>query len=168
MLKIIKFPDPILRETMPEFNFYDPIMDPKELEKLMLEAMYEGNGMGLAANQVGIRTRMFVMGHREYKEDGQGFFNPQIINHSDVLLDLEEGCLSFPGVYAKIKRPEWIEAMWQNSSGDWHRDRIDGYACKCFLHEFDHLEGIVYKDRISTLKWSLADKKRKAYEYSAQ
>jgi peptide deformylase len=168
MLKIVKFPDPILRETMPEFNFYDPIMDPKELEQQMLEAMYAGNGMGLAANQVGIRTRAFVMGHRDNKEIGQGLFNPQIVDHSDVLLDLEEGCLSFPGIYAKIKRPEWIDVIWQNSLGDWQNARMDGYACKCFLHEFDHLEGIVYKDRISTLKWSLANKKRKVYEYSTQ
>jgi peptide deformylase len=161
MLKIVKFPDSILRETMPEFDFYNPIMDPKELEKQMLESMYAGNGMGLAANQVGIRTRVFVMGHQDHKEYGQAFFNPQIVTHSDVLLDLVEGCLSFPGIYVNIKRPTKILARWQNSKGEWQESEFDGYNCKCFLHELDHLQGIVFQDRVSTLKWALAVKKTK-------
>jgi len=160
MLQIIKFPDPILRERMPEFDFSNPVVDPHELEKQMLEAMYQNNGLGLSANQVGIRARMFVMGHRATPNAGQGFFNPIIINNDQEILNLVEGCLSFPGIYVKIKRPKIIQAQWQNSQGEWQEGEFEGYACKCFLHEFDHLEGIVFQDRVSNLKWSMATKKR--------
>jgi peptide deformylase len=74
---------------------------------------------------------------------------------------LEEGCLSFPGVYVNIKRPKAIKARWQNSSGETMEGEFTGYECKCFLHELDHLEGIVFQDRVSTLKWALGVKKSK-------
>ncbi len=158
-MKIVKFPDPILFEKMPDFDFSNPIMDPVELEKSMLEIMYRHDGIGLAANQVGIRTRMFVMGHKENPEAGQAFFNPMIVANTDNIDELEEGCLSFPGIYVNIKRPKAIKARWQNSKGDWEEGEFDGYNCKCFLHEFDHLEGITFKDRTSQLKWALGVKK---------
>jgi peptide deformylase len=161
MLKIIKFPDPILRERMPEFDFSNPIIDPKQLEKDMLETMYAHNGLGLSANQVGIATRMFVMGHKDFSESSQAFFNPVVVANTSDIKDLEEGCLSFPGIYVNIKRPTAIKARWQNSSGEWQESEFNGYDCKCFLHELDHLEGIVFQDRVSTLKWALAVKKSK-------
>jgi peptide deformylase len=164
-MKIIKFPNPILRERMPDFNFENPIMDPKELEKQMLEFMYTHDGIGLAANQVGIHTRVFVIGHKDNPSAGTAFFNPSIIANTEKLDDLEEGCLSFPGIYVKIKRPTAIKARWQNSSGEWEEGEFDGYNCKCFLHEFDHLEGITYQDRVSPLKWGLAAKKAKQGKY---
>jgi peptide deformylase len=159
MLKIVKFPDPILTQNMPEFDFTNPITDPKQLEADMLEAMFAHDGMGLAANQVGIATRMFVMGHKNLKENAQAFFNPVVIANTESIADLEEACLSFPGVYVTIKRPTAIKARWQNSSGEWEEGEFSGYDCKCFLHELDHLEGITFKDRVSTLKWALAVKK---------
>lgn len=159
MLKIVKFPDPILRESMPEFDFSNPIFDPKELEKQMLDIMYSNNGIGLAANQVGVRTRMFVMGHRDNPDLGQAFYNPMILANTNDIRDVEEGCLSFPGIFVKVKRPSAIKAKWQNSDGLWQEGEFQGYDCKCFLHEFDHLEGITYQDRVSGLKWALALKK---------
>lgn len=160
-MKITKFPDPILREKIPDFDFGNTDIDPKELEKQMLELMYAYDGIGLAANQVGIRARMFVMGHKDNPESGMAFFNPMIVANTETIEDLEEGCLSFPGIYVKIKRPSAIKARWQNSSGEWEEGEFDGYNCKCFLHEFDHLEGITYQDRVSPLKWALAAKKLK-------
>lgn len=161
MFKIVKFPDPILRERMPDFDFANPVMDPIELEKNMLKTMYEQDGIGLAANQVGVRTRMFVMGHKQNPEAGQAFFNPHIIANTEDIEDIEEGCLSFPGIYIKIKRPTAIRAKWQNSQGEWEEGEFEGYNCKCFLHEYDHLEGITFKDRISDIKWALGVKKSK-------
>ena len=79
--------------------------------------------------------------------------------------DLEEGCLSFPNIYVKIKRPTAIKARWQDSSGEWQESEFSGYHCKCFLHELDHLEGITYQDRVSTLKWALAVKKIQKRKY---
>jgi peptide deformylase len=160
-MKITKFPDPILREKIPDFDFGNTDIDPKELEKQMLELMYAHDGIGLAANQVGVKARMFVMGHKDNPESGMAFFNPMIVANTETIEDLEEGCLSFPGIYVKIKRPSAIKARWQNSSGEWEEGEFDGYNCKCFLHEFDHLEGITYQDRVSSLKWALATKKLK-------
>lgn len=165
MLEIVKFPNPILRERMPEFDFSNPVGNPKELEKQMLETMYAHDGIGLAANQVGIKTRVFVMGHKDNPDDGMAFFNPLIVANTDNIEDLEEGCLSFPGVYVNIKRPKAIKARWQNSSGEWMEGEFDGYNCKCFLHEYDHLEGITYQDRVSQLKWALALKKLNKRKY---
>jgi peptide deformylase len=164
-MNIVKFPNEILRERMPEFDFENPPFDPKELEKNMLDLMYAQDGIGLAANQVGIKARMFVMGHKDNPEAGMAFFNPIVVANTDVIEDLEEGCLSFPGIFVKIKRPSKIKARWQNSSGEWEEGEFDGYNCKCFLHEYDHLEGIVFQDRVSPLKWALAVKKTKKGRY---
>jgi len=161
MLKIVKFPDPILRQRMPEFDFDNPIMDPIELEKSMLTTMLDYDGIGLAANQAGIATRVFVMGHRDNPDAAQAFFNPEIIGNTTDIADMEEGCLSFPGIYVNIKRPTKIKARWQNSQGEFEEGEFDGYNCKCFLHEYDHLEGITFQDRVSALKWAMAVKKTK-------
>ena len=158
-MQVHLFPDPILREKMPEFDFNNPIIDPKELEKEMLELMHSRGAIGLSANQVGVTARVFVMGHPDFKENSQAFFNPIVVANTTDIKDMEEGCLSFPGVYVKIKRPTAIKARWQNSSGEWQESEFSDYDCKCFLHELDHLEGIVFKDRVSTIKWALAVKK---------
>lgn len=159
-MKLILFPDNMLRERMPDFDFDTPLFDPKQLEQDMVNFMLENNAIGLAANQVGIKTRMFVMGHKSNPDLCKGFFNPMVISSTNNILDLEEGCLSFPNIFVKIKRPSAIQAKWQNSSGEWEEGTFNGYDCKCFLHELDHLEGIVYKDRISNLKWNLAIKRK--------
>jgi peptide deformylase len=158
-MNIVKFPNPILRQRMPEFDFDNPVMDPVELERNMIEAMLALDGIGLAANQVGIETRVFVMGHRDNPEAAQAFFNPVVTANTEDIADMEEGCLSFPGIYVKVKRPTKIKARWQNSRGEFEEGEFDGYNCKCFLHEYDHLEGIVFQDRVSTLKWAMAVKK---------
>jgi peptide deformylase len=165
MLNILNFPSPILRERIPDFDFANPIMDPVKLEQSMIETMLAHDGIGLAANQVGVNARMFVMGHRDNQAAAQAFYNPVVVAHVDEFEDLEEGCLSFPGIYVKIKRPKKIKARWQNSSGEWQESEFDGYNCKCFLHELDHLEGIVFQDRVSVLKWALAVKKTKKRKY---
>jgi peptide deformylase len=158
-LKIIKYPNPILDEVMPDFDFENPIMDPKELEIDMLACMFANGGIGLAAPQVGIRARVFTIGHATMPENSFAVFNPVIVDASTELRDLEEGCLSFPNVYAKVKRPEWIVVKYYDKNGEEKTDKLEGYNCVCFLHEMDHLNGVVFKDRLSQLKWALAIKK---------
>lgn len=165
MLTIVKHPNPILEERMPEFDFGNPITDPVQLEKDMIETMLASGGIGLAANQVGVQTRMFVMGHPKFKEHAQAFFNPIILGVTDDIIEDEEGCLSFPQVYAKIKRPRGVLVRFQNSKGETQEAEFFGTECRCFLHEFDHLEGITYKDRLSQLKWALAVKKSTKRKY---
>lgn len=160
-MKLVLFPDDILRQRIPDFDFSNLEFDPVQLEKDMIKTMLENDGIGLSANQVGIKARVFVMGHVDNPEAAQAFFNPMVVATVDEIEDLEEGCLSFPGIFVKIKRPKKILARWQTSNGEWQQSELDGYNCKCFLHELDHLEGIVFKDRVSDLKWSLAVKKNK-------
>lgn len=160
-MNIVKFPNEILREQIPEFDFKDPSIDPIQLEQDLIKTMLLHDGIGLAAVQVGIRARVFVMGHRDHPEAAQAFFNPMVVATVDELEEGEEGCLSFSGIYVNIKRPKKIRARWQNSKGEWEEDEFDGYNCRCFLHELDHLEGIVFRDRVSELRWALAVKKTK-------
>jgi peptide deformylase len=123
--------------------------------------MFSRDGIGLAAPQVGLPFRVFVMGWKGSPESAQAFFNPTVVATVDEVEDLEEGCLSFPGIYVNIKRPKKILARWQTSKGELQESEFEGYNCKCFLHELDHLEGIVFQDRVSTLKWTMAIKKSK-------
>jgi len=158
-MKILTFPNEALRETCPDFNFDNPIMDPVDLERLLIDTMLSNNGIGLSANQVGIVTRVFAMGHTSLPKLAQAFFNPVIVANTEDLVELEEGCLSFPSMYVTIKRPRKIRARWQDRIGAWQEGEFEDYQCRCFLHELDHLEGIVFQDRVSTLKWALAVKK---------
>lgn len=159
MLKLVKYPDSILAKSMPDFDFNNPFMNPKDLEKVMIEFMCNQRGIGLAANQVGLETRVFVMGNPDNPETGKAFFNPIIEEVTENSIELTEGCLSFPNIFVKVKRPLKVKARWQNSDGAWEIGTFEDYACKCFLHEFDHLNGITFHDRVSSLKWSLAVKK---------
>jgi len=155
------FPNDILRQRIEEFDFDNCDIDPIELEKKLIDFMFKHGGIGLAANQVGLKYRVFVMGHPHNPKLARAFFNPVVVKTTETFNDMEEGCLSFPNIYVKIKRPAKILAKWQNSQGQWEEGEFSGYDCKCFLHEYDHLEGIVFKDRVSNLKWALAIKKGK-------
>lgn len=165
MINIKQYPDAILREQMPTFDFKNPPMDPLQLETIMLQCLYKSGGIGLSANQLGIRTNVFVMGHYEHPENGMAFFNPEVLETSVNITDMEEGCLSFPGVFVKIKRPSKIKARWQNAQGEIMEGTFEDYECNCFLHELDHLCGITMRDRVSALKWSMATKKSKRKKY---
>ena len=159
MLEIIKYPAEILNNPMPAFDFDNPIMDPVELKEKMLEAQFANNGVGLSACQVGIETAAFTMGSEQYKDKAQIFINPVVLDSSaDIVLDTE-GCLSFPGGFVKIKRPTWIVAEFWDQNGEKQVGRIEGYDARCYLHECDHLNGIVFKDRVSNLKWDMASKR---------
>lgn len=160
-MNIVKYPNPVLEKEVPNFDFENPILDPIQLEKDMLDIMRKNYGIGLAANQIGLETKVFVMGDPKDPNTGQAFFNPAIVEVSNEMQDLEEGCLSFPNVFVKIKRPTKIKAIWQNRDGTWEEGEFSGYACKCFLHEYDHLNGVTFNNRISNLKWALALKKAK-------
>ena len=137
--------------------------DAKQLEKDMIEFMLANGGIGLAANQIGLTKRVFVMGSKNIPGFPEPFaiFNPTILEHSqDTKID-KEGCLSFPGVWLMVKRPEWIRVEYQDSDGNTHEVKMDGYLSKCFQHEYDHLEGICFVDRVSKMKLDLAIKKLK-------
>jgi peptide deformylase len=131
------------------------------LEKEMCEFMIANNGIGLAANQIGIAKRVFVMGSYNINGFPAPFavFNPRIIEASTEMILDQEGCLSYPGLFLTVKRPSWIVAEYQNAKGDIIEARFDGYLAKCFQHELDHLDGVCFVDKVSQMKLNLAMKK---------
>jgi peptide deformylase len=133
----------------------------EQLEKSMIDFMIEANGIGLAANQIGITKRVFVMGSNNIPGFPAPFavFNPQIVETSTDMITDQEGCLSYPGLFLTVKRPSWIIAEYQNSRGDIIEARFEGYLAKCFQHELDHLDGICFVDKVSQMKLNLAMKK---------
>lgn len=135
--------------------------DPQKLEYDMINFMVKNRGIGLAANQIGLSKRIFVMGSDNIPGFPKPFalFNPLIIESSkDQILD-QEGCLSYPGLYLRIKRPSWVIAAYQDSKGTTREIKIDGYLSKCFQHELDHLNGVCFVDKVSQMKLNLAMKK---------
>ncbi len=135
--------------------------DAEKLEHDMVNFMLTMNGIGLAANQINLNKRVFVMGSNNIVGFPKPFalFNPKIVGASQEQVSDKEGCLSYPGLYLMVKRPKWILAEYQDVKGNLNEIKIDGYLSKCFQHEYDHLDGICFVDRVSQLKLNLAMKK---------
>ena len=134
---------PILKEEMPAFDFDNPIVDPVLLYNDLAETMRENNGMGLSANQIGVRTRAFVM----RAEEIIGVFNPRVVDISSETVTLEEGCLSYPNFFVKIKRPKSIKVRFTTPDGETSTKTFTGMTARVFLHELDHLDGIAHTSR---------------------
>jgi peptide deformylase len=135
--------------------------DAEQLEKDMCNFMIAAGGIGLAANQIGLAKRVFVMGSNNIEGFPAPFalFNPRITEASSEMVLDREGCLSYPGLFLTINRAEWIVAEYQDSQGNTKEVKIDGYLAKCFQHELDHLDGICFVDKVSQMKLNLAMKK---------
>lgn len=119
-------------------------MDNLRMAQNLFQTMIREHGIGLAANQVGIDTRLFVM-----MVDREAFhcFNPEIISYSQEQDIMPEGCLSFPGETCQVSRPQTIVARFANSRGQYQTREFTGLAARCFQHELDHLNGLVMQDR---------------------
>ena len=141
--------DPILRQKCDPFDFNNPIMDPYELAEELHKLRFKGRGVGLAAPQVGINTRAIVMGMGDFESDeakdfNSVFFNPEITEFSDEKVLMIEGCLSYPGLFIKIKRPTYIVLTWENEEGNKCYEKFAGMTARIIQHEIDHLEGITF------------------------
>ena len=158
-MKLIKYPNEMLAREVKDVDLENPGFDPVELKAEMVKFMIDNNGIGLAANQIGLDAKVFVMG--DSVENSTICINPTVLQYTEETQNDIEGCLSFPNVYVKIKRPTEILAEWYNENLQKQTVKIDGYSAKCYLHELDHLLGITMKDRTSTLKWNMASKKAK-------
>ena len=128
----------------------------QNFSKEFIKFMYDSKGIGLAANQIGIDAAVVVV---LIKQKPLILINPKITEFSEIKFCHKEGCLSYPGLFLNIKRPTWVVVEYQDSAGNINQIRIEGYLARCFLHEFDHLEGICFVDRVSQLKLQLAMKK---------
>ena len=135
-----------------------------DLQKLMddmLETMYAAPGIGLAAIQIGVPKRVIVMdiAQKEGQKNPMFFVNPEIINRSENNSTYEEGCLSVPGQFAEIDRPEKCYVKYLDYNGQPKELKAEGMLATCIQHEMDHLEGILFIDYLSKLKKSMIIKK---------
>lgn len=158
VFELIPENSPILREVMPEFDFKNPPVNPNEFASTLVETCKKYNGYGLSANQCGYRYRVFVMGTGD---DYVAFFNPKVVE-SIGESHIVEACLSFPLLGLRITRPKEVVVEYQDFVGAKHTTRFSGISARCFLHELDHMNGIVYTDRAKplALKFGL-DKRQK-------
>lgn len=161
-MKLLYYPNEFLSREMKTVDLENPPFDPKELKKEMIDFMLAKNGIGLAGNQIGIDAKVFVFGDR--KDNATLCINPTVLQYtSDTQLEIE-GCLSFPNMYVKIKRPKEILAQFWNENLEECVVKITGYSAVVYLHEMDHTLGITIKDRVSKLKWDIATKKARKLE----
>ena len=157
--QILTEPNKILREKSSKVDFVD-----KDLQRLMddmLETMYAAPGIGLAAIQVGIPKRVIVLdlGSKDEKKRPMYFVNPEIVEKSKNISTYEEGCLSVPGQFAEINRPEKCHIKYLDYYGKPQEIKAEGMLATCIQHEMDHLEGILFIDYLSKLKKSMIVKK---------
>ncbi|HHM04410.1 MAG TPA: peptide deformylase [Gammaproteobacteria bacterium] len=149
ILPILHFPDPRLRLVSKPVAAVDA--DIRGLLDDMLETMYAAPGVGLAAPQVNVPKRVIVVDVSEAGNDPHYFVNPEIASREDVS-DLEEGCLSVPGVYEKVERAERIRVKALGRDGKPFEMEADGLLSVCIQHEVDHLDGKLFVDYLSPLK----------------
>lgn len=154
-MKIFHFPKESLREQC------DPVYPgdiSAETMSSLVEAMYSGSGVGLAAPQVGINKTLFVMDQTAGERSGflEIVINPEILEVSDEMQVFIEGCLSLPGVFEDVERHRKISVQYINASGKQVSRVLEGFSATVFQHEFDHLRGKLFIDRISSLKRNLA------------
>ena len=122
-------------------------LDRPEMSRILKENMIHYGGVGLSANQIGISERVFIMVLNMETEETITCFNPRIIKRYDDDVWCEEGCLSFPDEIINIKRPDRVVVKYEDEDKKDHKIKLSGIAARVFLHEFDHLEGIVFTER---------------------
>ncbi len=181
ILPIVAYGDPVLRDETEEIEVDYPKL--KELIANMYETMYHASGVGLAAPQVGLSIRLFVvdtvqMFEDEEDEDGKPqkkkkrkgakddevgiiktFINPIILEETGALWAYEEGCLSIPGVREEVMRPSKVTIEYQNENFELITETYDGVTARVIQHEYDHIEGVLFTDKLKPLKKQLISKK---------
>ncbi|MCR5313152.1 MAG: peptide deformylase [Bacteroidaceae bacterium] len=165
ILPMYIFGQPVLRKVASEIN-------PKEYPGLqeLIQNMYETNrkadGVGLAGPQVGLAIRLFIVDldvisddQPEYKGFQHAFINPEILESSEETCNFEEGCLSVPGIHESVKRPERVHVKYIDENLVEHDEWIDGFLARVFQHEYDHLDGKLFIDHVSSFRKQLIKSK---------
>ncbi len=150
LLPILHYPDPRLRKiAKPVTRFDEPL---RTLIANMAQTMYDANGVGLAATQVDVHEQIIVLDVSDTRDALQVFVNPRIVDASPVRRVAEEGCLSVPGVYDEVERPESVTVEAEDQRGTTFRLSAEGLLAVCVQHEMDHLKGKVFVEYLSQLK----------------
>ena len=155
-LNILEFPDPRLTTVASDIKDFDDAL--KTLVEDMTETMYSANGIGLAATQVNVHKRLLVLDVSEKQDQPLVYINPQIVNQFGEQ-NLEEGCLSVPGIYASVKRAENVTVKAQGVDGISFEETLEGLHAVCIQHEVDHLMGRLFVDYLSPLKRNMVKRK---------
>jgi peptide deformylase len=149
LLNILHFPDPRLRTVAKPVVDFDENL--RQLVSDMFETMYEAPGIGLAATQVDHHIRLLVMDISDGRNNPRCLINPRIIA-ADGDEEMDEGCLSVPGYYEKVRRADHIRVSAQDENGENYQFEAEGLEAVCIQHEMDHLEGKLFVDYLSALK----------------
>jgi peptide deformylase len=153
--------DPILKQPTERFDFENPQIDPKQLAEQLAETMILHNGIGLAAPQCGIPLSVFVVGNPRDRDTIMAMFNPSIVNTMGEETYIEEGCLTYPGLYIKVKRPQQVRLRFTDMNGETTTAKYTGMTARAIQHECDHLQGIIYKKKANRIHLDRAQKKYK-------
>jgi len=152
-LEIRIFGDPVLRQRAHEVEDFDGRL--ATLAGNMFDTMRAAEGVGLAANQVGVLKRLFTWELEREADDGSveamgsAVVNPVLLDSSEDIQDGDEGCLSFPGLFYPVDRPLRVEVGYQDLGGDDHTVQLEGFLARIWLHEMDHLNGILFIDHLA-------------------
>jgi len=153
--------DPILKIPSEKFDFQNPQMDPKELAIILSETMVDKKALGLSAPQLGISLSVIVVGDYTDKNSCMALFNPKVVDTFGDLVYYEEGCLSFPGLFIKIKRPSGIKVRFTDQFGETTTTKFSGLTARSILHEIDHLNGLLFTSRANLVHLVKAKKDQK-------
>ncbi len=155
---VVKYPEPVLAKVAEPITVFDEAL--KTLVAEMFESMYVAQGIGLAAPQISISKRLTVIDTSFKKEpkDKLVLINPEVIETEGSQLE-EEGCLSLPDIREKVKRAAWVKVRAQDENGEWFEVEGEELLARAMLHEIDHLNGVLFIDRISRLKRELVLRK---------
>jgi len=156
-LKLIPFTDPRLKKRPETFDFGDVNLNAEELSEQLFIGMRRFGGVGLSANQVGIDKCVFVIGGSGIDE--KAVFNPELVDVSQETISMKEGCLSYPGLWLMIKRPQGAIFKYLNEKGEEIVEEFKGISARVMLHEYDHMLGQNFTMRASSLKIRMALKK---------
>ena len=150
ILNILEFPDPRLRTIAKPVAVVDARI--KQLVEDMFETMYAAPGIGLAATQVNVHERIVVMDISEQGDEPRVFINPELEPLTDDLEQMQEGCLSVPGFFETVTRPERVRVKALDKNGEPFEEICEGLLAVCIQHECDHLNGKLFVDYLSNLK----------------
>ena len=145
--QVTLYPSPVLRTPAEPLDAFDEEL--AAIIEAMLDRMRESRGVGLAAPQVGLKKRLLVLNHTGEEGDDLALVNPEILGTSGPRSTYEEGCLSFPGIYGEVSRPERVRLKACTPAGESFEAEYSGFQSRVIQHEMDHLEGVLLVDRMS-------------------
>ena len=161
IMNLVKSNDPILKQKCEIFDFNNPPVDPLKLALDLRESMIYHKGIGLSACQVGLPYRVFVAGDPGDIDNIKVFFNPRIVDTAEEMVLIEEGCLSFPGLFMKVKRPAHCRIRFADPNGVVDTRVYDGIPARAILHEYDHMNGTLFHSRTNPYHRDLAKRQKK-------